>query len=69
MQALSLFCRGVCRFPRFANDAIRSYSLKFWQISPFLLLFGAAFFCFLVCYAFLSALGYEFTSPEGEKLL
>lgn len=69
MQALSLFCRGICRFPRFANDAIRQYQITFLQFPSFVLLFGAAFLCFLVCYVFLSALGYKFTSPEGERLL
>lgn len=69
MQALSLFCRGICRFPRFADQAIRKYQISFLALPPFLLLFGAAFFCFLVCYAFLSALGYQFTSREGGRIL
>lgn len=69
MQALSLFCRGVRRVPRFAGQAIDRHQIPFLGFPPFLLVFGLAFFAFLVCYCFLSSLGYQFTSPEGERIL
>jgi hypothetical protein len=34
-----------------------------------LFVLGVSFFAFLVCYCFLNALGYQFTSPEGERIL
>ena len=69
MQALSLFCRGVCRFPRFAGQAIDRHQIPFLAFPPFLCVFALSFFAFLVCYCFLNALGYQFTSPEGERIL
>lgn len=69
MYALTLFCRGVCRFPRFAGQAMTQHQITFLQFPPFLCFFLPSFFAFLACYCFLNALGYQFTSPEGEKLL
>lgn len=69
MLSLSIFCRGICRFPRFADNAIRKYQVSFLEFLPFILVFSLAHFTFLICFCFLSSLGYQIFTAKGERIL